>query len=206
MRLRSVAIAATPPLLVAGLWLGAVVMPTGNSARELQDRLDAADAELVEVAALLEESRTVDAQLVAMTGELDRLASSVPPTADVAGVVRLVDELAGRTGVVVSSVTPQSEQAAASWPGAEVTNVSMSLSGDYSTVMAFIDQLLTADRLVDLVDVDLAADSSAGSLFVDLVVSVYSEPGASSLVTELIDAADQQVTDAAAAITLEATG
>ncbi|MEZ5225708.1 MAG: hypothetical protein R2710_03265 [Acidimicrobiales bacterium] len=57
MRLRSIVVGAIPPIVVAALWLGAVVVPTGNAAGELQDRRDASDAELLQLAAVLENSR-----------------------------------------------------------------------------------------------------------------------------------------------------
>lgn len=206
MKLRSIAIAAAPPLVVAGLWVSAVVLPTGNSADDLQDRLDATDAELVDLALVLEDSRSVDSQLASLNTQLDDLTIAVPPTPDIAGFVRLVHALADQSGTLVSSVTPQVEQDSSVSIGSQVTTVSLSLEGDYSAIMAFVDDLLDADRLVQIDSVDLAADSSAGSLFVELVVSIYSESGSSSAVGDLFSQADQQVDDATAGLTLEADG
>ncbi len=204
MRSRLIAIAAVPPLLVAGLWVGAVVLPTGNSANDLQDRLEASDAELVDLALVLEDSRSVDSRLAELNTQLDHLLIAVPPTSDIAGFVRLVHSIADESGTLITSVTPQTEQDSTISLGSQVTTVSLSLEGDYPAVMAFVDGLLTADRLVQVDSVDLAADSSAGSLFVELVVSVYSEAGGSTAVGDLFSQAGQQVDDASAGLTLEA--
>lgn len=204
MRLRSIAVGAVPPLVVVGLWLGAVVIPTGNTSGRLQERLDASDAELADLAAVLEESRTANEQLVLMNTQLDLLSVAVPATPDVAGFVRLVDALATASDTVVASVTPQTEQPSATSSGVQVTSVSMALQGTYPAVMSFIERLLAADRLVEVKSVDLTADSSAGSIFVDLTVSLFSEPAAADAASSLVAAADQQITDAAAGLTLEA--
>ncbi len=204
MRARSIMIAAAPPLAVIALWVGAIMVPTGNSARELEDRLVSSDAELVSLAATLEESRTVDMQTAQLNVELDELSAAVPPTSDVAGLVRLVHDVAQDTGATVSSVAPQSSELSIVSSEAEVMNISLALEGEYGQIIAFVDELLASDRLVEIVSMDLASDSTAGTIFVDLMIATYSEPGAFSSVDNLLIDAEEQVSAASAGLTLEA--
>ncbi len=204
MRARSIILAGAPPLVIIGLWVGAILVPTGNSARELEDRLASSDAELVRLVSTLDESRTVDLQMVELNDELSGLSAAVPPTADVAGLVRLLHDLAQITGTTVSSVTPQASEPSALASQAAVMNTSLSVEGEYSEIMAFVDGLLGSDRLVEIISVDLAADSSAGTIYVDLVIATYFESDAGSSVDDLLIDAELQVSAASAGPTLEA--
>ncbi len=208
MRSRSVGIALVPPAAVVALWLGVVLTPSSHRAADLQERLDASNAEFVELTATLDDSRTLNEQLAVLNAEVDELSKAVPPTTDISGFVRLVHSIGLESGTLVSAVTPQTSQPTDASTEAAVTNITLSIEGSYGSIMAFTNALLVADRLVEITAIDLTADASTDRLFVEVGVSIYSATSSTSPIdlsaTTDRQISDPQVSDAAAGLTLEA--
>lgn len=195
MRLRQVGVALVAPSMVLALWAGIVLVPNMSAERDVNERLDATEQQLVALTGVFEQSNGLTERIDELQEQSVRLDRAVPATVDTVGVVRLLHDLGIEHGVAVTSVSPTINTGDSDLDSSGTSTLTVSLEGSYSGTMGFIDGLLVAERLIRIDRLDLSADATTGTLFVDLTVSTFSRE--SSTTTEVASLGSDALTGGA---------
>lgn len=161
-----VGVVATVVLLVVAV---AFVLPQGGKVEAAQGALAAADAEL---SALRSELSELDALASAGTLDADLAAARVqiPSTADLEGLLEVLEAAAARSGVTLVAISPGAP--VASGVG-DLSSIGLSVSGTgpYFALAQFVYELEHLERLARVIS--FGVSGGEGQLSLQVSVSVY---------------------------------
>ncbi len=169
-RQRLLAVVVPIVVVVAVVWFG-VWRPRAAEESSLQTRREQIEGQISRVRAQLS-----SATAFREDGEAaDRLAAAraaLPDDSDISEFIRLNDELAGRSGVVVESLTPapldSSKRNPSTPTGTQDNRVAISLVGSPTSTVDYLHGLATLPRRVVIDDMTSTASGDGVRLNLDL--------------------------------------
>ena len=180
MSRRQLVIVVALPLLVVVGWVALSWYPQHQRHDEAAARVEATqklkDDALVQLAA----ARKLATNSAGTPAELAALRLRIPTEPDVGGFVLLNQTIAQETGIELTDIAPQANIEDRSLPGADTlpgslqpTVVSITGTGSFGAVWAFIGRLTEAQRLVviDSIAIDVA---QVGVIRCSLTVRIFS--------------------------------
>ncbi len=184
MRQRAPLIAAAAGVLVVLLVIFVLIMPKVSAVHKKQDALKAAQATQTELEAHLRELQATEKQAQDIRAQLAKLDANVPPTADLPGLIRTLNDMADQASVDFLSLSPgqpSAVQGAAAAPsssaapvpsvggaapggplpvGVSVVPVSITLNGTYFACDEYLFLLETMPRISTVTSISLALGPS----------------------------------------------
>jgi len=190
---RGPVIAAAAGLALSVLLIVFLVLPKMAEVSEAQNRLTDAETEqqtLESRLRALEDARDSAPAAQATIAEVDR---QIPPTADVPGVILLMDNAAVSSSLDLKVFTPAApifDPAS----GLSRIDIQVNVSGTYFELARFLSQVETLPRAAKVLNVTISPDAAlAGALAMTATVQVYTSdtsagPGSSPGPTEEVPA------------------
>lgn len=170
-----------PPVALAALWAAAVWWPTQSAVATEQDRLAAAQSEQLALVASFDELSSAADRLDVFDADLERFELAIPPTLDMAALVRQIHAEAASSGLRIDLLSPTDVLGGATVDAdrpvpAGMASVSMSLMGQagFEEAIAFVDRLRALPRLVVVDVLGLSAvDGATDQIILDLEFRVF---------------------------------
>lgn len=185
MRQRGPLIAAAGGVLVVLLMIFVLIMPKVSAVHKKQDALEAAQARQTELEAHLHELQATEKRAQEIRAQLAKLDANVPPTADLPGLIRTLNDMADQASVDFLSLSPGQpsavQGASAALPaasaapppavggstaggglplGVSVVPVSITLNGTYFACDEYLFLLETMPRISTVTSISLALGPS----------------------------------------------
>jgi type IV pilus assembly protein PilO len=166
--------------LVAAGWYALLIRPQSARLSEMESKATTLQSQQAGLEARLTALKKAEQSQPQRLATLAQLTSAIPPTTDIADFINQVNALAGTSGVALHSLSPSQPAASKTGPYSEV-NVSLSLTGSYSSTISFLDGLYSLPRLVVVDTLNISAGGGGGtSSSPSTPVSVPGATGSSS--------------------------
>jgi type IV pilus assembly protein PilO len=154
-------------LLVGYIFQFAIPMNTQmdqlqKSLAELNDKIKANDAKIRNLDELKAEVKAKQALLVVLTKQL-------PPESEVSGLLREVQNLVNRSGLVLKLWKPDKRRTHASGLYEEIP-ITLTLTGGYHSTASFFDHVGKLDRIVNILNIKMggAKVGKSGNVEIDI--------------------------------------
>lgn len=154
-RTAMMAVGAVLLVVILG-WYVLVLRPRAGDVSEAKEQLEQAEGELQSLQATLQQLETIDDDRPELEAELRRLTAAVPPQPELGNMILALHDLAGRSDLAFLAVTPALP---AAQEGVAATTIALTLSveGDFFSVVDFFDRLEDLERIVVVDSITLAA-------------------------------------------------
>lgn len=171
MSRRVFVIAVAAAALLLGLWFLLLWGPQGGRLEDARDREAAAEAQNQALELRLGRLRAAQEQAPQLVASLDRLRRAVPDDPRLAEFILDANDAASETGVEFLSISPGAPSAA---DGAlpPVITLDISVSGEYFSVLGYLDRLEDLPRLVVVDAITLTPGEGAPAGGPELSVSI----------------------------------
>lgn len=168
-------IAGVASVLVAALAMFFLVLPKMHAVTEAQKSLDDARAQQSTLQTQLNILQQDQQQAPAFRRQLRKVQNQLPPTADLPGLILLLQHAADQSGVDLTAVTPGTP--AFNALGFSVIGTSITVDGTYFALDAFLFKLETFPRAAKVTGVTMAPTASgtttSGQIVMQVVVEFY---------------------------------
>jgi Tfp pilus assembly protein PilO len=172
MRGRTPLIAAGAGLLVALLVILVLVLPTAGKVKDKNKETDDARNQAKSLSLQLQTLQGDQQQAAANRQKLGALGAKVPPTADLPGIIRLLDTAATTAGVDFMSMAPASP-ATSPDGSASVIPISITVDGRFFAIEQYLIQLEGLSRAVKVLSVNVAGGAMPNQLMVSISASFF---------------------------------
>jgi Tfp pilus assembly protein PilO len=168
-------IAGVASVLVAVLAVFFLVLPKMHAVTEAQRTLDDARAQQSTLQTQLNILKADQQQAPTYRREIKKVQNQLPPTADLPGLILLLQHAADQSGVDLSAVTPGTP--AFNGAGVSVIGTNITVNGTYFALDAFLFKLETFPRAAKVTGVTMApvasGTSTSGQIVMQVVVEFY---------------------------------
>ena len=168
-------IAGIASILVAVLALFFFVLPKMHEVTTAQKSLDEARTQQSTLQSELNVLKADQQQAPTFRREIRKVQNQLPPTADLPGLILLLQNAADQSGVDLASVTPGNPSPNAQ--GVSVIGTTISVTGTYFALDAFLFKLETFPRAARVTGITMAPStsgtSSTGQITMQTVVEFY---------------------------------
>jgi Tfp pilus assembly protein PilO len=180
MSRRQWAIVVALPLLVVIGWVALAWYPQHQQRNEAADRVEATQQLKNDALVQLAAARKLATSSASTPAELAALRVRIPTEPDVGGFVLLNQTIAQESGIELTAIAPQSDIEERFLPGADTlpkslqpTVISITGSGSFGAVWAYVGRLTEAKRLVviDSIAIDV---EQVGVVRCSLTVRIFS--------------------------------
>jgi Tfp pilus assembly protein PilO len=161
MKSRGPIIAAAAGVLVSVLVAAGLILPKMGQVKKVQDQVTTAQAQTAKLTLQVNQLEDLASQASKIRAQLKALNIQVPPSADLPGLIRDLNNAADQAAVDLSVITPGSPAAATSNP-VSVVPLQLTINGGYFSVEEFLYRLETLNRTAKVSAVTLTPNS-AGS-------------------------------------------
>jgi Tfp pilus assembly protein PilO len=179
---RGPVIAGAIALVVVLLMIFFLVLPKMHSVSEAQTTLDTTQAENSTLQSQLEALRQAQAEAPKNRETIAKVEAQIPPTADLPGLLLLMQNAATRAGIVLSTMTPSTPVFNDASGLSEIT-VSYTVTGSYFALTEFLYNLETLPRAAKSTDVTINPGSGTGTSTSTFSVPTLSMTGSVILYT-----------------------
>jgi Tfp pilus assembly protein PilO len=167
-------IAGVVSVLVAVLAMFFLVLPKMHAVTEAQKSLDEARAQQSTLQSQLDILKQDQQQAPTFRRAIHKVENQLPPTADLPGLILLLQHAADDSGVDLTSVTPGTP--AFNGLGFSVIGTNITVNGTYFALDAFLFKLETFPRAAKVTSVGMAPSSGTGTtgqIVMQVVVEFY---------------------------------
>jgi len=168
-------IAGIASVLVAVLAMFFLVLPKMHAVTEAQKTLDEARSQQSTLQTQLNLLKADQQQAPTFRRAIHKVQNQLPPTADLPGLILLLQNAADQSGVDLASVTPGNPSPNAQ--GVSVIGTTISVTGTYFALDAFLFRLETFPRAAKVTGISMApstsGSSSTGQIAMQVVVEFY---------------------------------
>ena len=168
-------IAGIASVLVAVLAMFFVVLPKMHAVSEAQKSLDQARAQQSTLQSQLDVLKQDQQQAPTFRRAIRKVENQLPPTADLPGLILLLQNAADQSGVELTAVTPGTP--AFNSLGFSVIGTSITVNGTYFALDAFLFKLETFPRAAKVTSVSMAPTTSGtgstGQIVMQVTVEFY---------------------------------
>lgn len=174
MRRRAPIIAGAAVVLVAVLAVLFLVMPKMNQVRDTKDQLVQAQEQEDSLNADLKSLQEAQANAPQTEEQIQKLASEVPPTVDLPGLIRLLQAARDSSAVDFFAFAPGAPTVDTSGQFS-VIPTTITVTGSYFSLQEFLFRLETLSRAAKVTSLSIAPGATTGttSLSMDLNVAFY---------------------------------
>ncbi|HEX5616481.1 MAG TPA: type 4a pilus biogenesis protein PilO [Acidimicrobiia bacterium] len=160
MNRRGVALFAVAAVAIVALWWTLVYSPRGDQLDDAKVELETAQGEQQALQAQLARLEDINENLPEIDADLAKLSGLVPPTADLAGFILGMNDLANQSGIDWISVSPTPP--AAQGTGFATIGLNITVEGGFFQVLDYLNRLEDFDRLVVVEGVNVTGGSTGG--------------------------------------------
>jgi Tfp pilus assembly protein PilO len=168
-------IAGVASVLVSVLAVFFLVLPKMHAVTEAQKTLDDARAQQSTLQTQLNILKADQQQAPTYRREIKKVQNQLPPTADLPGLILLLQHAADQSGVDLAAVTPGTP--AFNGAGVSVIGTNITVNGTYFALDAFLFKLETFPRAAKVTGVTMAPEASgtstSGQIVMQVVVEFY---------------------------------
>lgn len=164
-----VAVAAAALLLV--LWFLLLWGPEGGQLEDARDREDAAEVQNAALELRLQRLQAAQEQAPQLTARLDRLRRAVPDDPQLAEFILDANHAASEAGVEFLSISP-GVPSAGDGVLPPIIRLDINVSGEYFSVLDYLDRLDDLPRIVVVDAVTLTPGGAAAAAGPELAVSI----------------------------------
>jgi Tfp pilus assembly protein PilO len=172
MKGRAPLIAAGAGILVAILIVLTLILPTSHKITEKKGEITTAEQMENTLTLQLQTLKGDEDQAAANKQKLSHLAAKLPPTADLPGLIRLLDTAAGVAGVDFMSLAPATPTTSPEG-SASVVPVSITVEGGFFAVEQYLLQLEGLTRAVKVLSVNVSQGGMANLLTVTISANFF---------------------------------
>jgi Tfp pilus assembly protein PilO len=172
MRNRSPLIAAGAGLLVAVLVVLVLILPTSSKVKQRTMDIDTAKQDGARLTLQLQTLQGDQEQAAANRQKLVTLGAKVPPTADLPGLIRLLDNAAAKAGVDFTSMAPATPTASVDGT-ASVIPITITVNGLFFSVVQYLIELEKLPRAVKIEGVNVSQGAMASLLTVNITANFF---------------------------------
>lgn len=151
------AVGAVAAVLVSVL----LILPKMHEVSDTQAQVQAATTKQTDLTNKVAELEGLAQQADKLRAELKKFDVQVPPTADLPGLIRLLSDVAKKSGVDFYEIAP-GQPTELTDPTVSQIPLSITVNGQYFSVEEFLYHLETASRTAEITSVNLGPSSSAG--------------------------------------------
>jgi len=145
---------------VGYLWFDSIYMPKMEEIRELTEKKEKVEAELLKINALKPQLEKLRQEAVIMTAKLDSLKNIFPDRKEVPRLIREITAVNRRSGVITTRFTPMPDVEKEYY----VENkYNVSMLGDYHNLGALFGYLANFQLIVNLDNVTISANPGYGN-------------------------------------------
>jgi Tfp pilus assembly protein PilO len=159
-----------------------LVLPKMNQVNDAQDTLDTTKSQNAGLQSELAALRQAQAEAPKNKAIISDVATQIPPTADLPGLVLLLENAASRAGIILSTMTPSTPVFDPS-TGLSAITVSYTVSGTYFALTEYLYNLETLPRAAKTTDVTLGVSSTDAAATTAATIPTLSMTGSVVLYT-----------------------
>jgi Tfp pilus assembly protein PilO len=185
MSRKRLAVAAAAFFVVLAIWYVALWSPQGASLQKAKLSATATLQKEVTLKAQVASLQKQRSQVPAFRAQLAQLNQSLPANAEVDKVIDDVNAVVLKSGVTLSSLTTPIAvgKVAIGGTGAIPLNMTMSVSGTYSQLIEFINQINAMPRLTVVDSFGLTEPDKSGKILTTITARVFMTPPAAASTT-----------------------
>lgn len=135
----------------------------------LQGQVDAQQRELKRLRAFAQNIESVKRELRELNIQLQTALEHMPPTFDLAKLLRRINQIARNSGVRLVNFLPDAQEVRAPGTFYATTTIRFQLQGAFTEALVFFDQLTRLKRIINLREVQMAPQERNGARAVSSV-------------------------------------
>jgi len=170
-------IAGAVSLVLAVLAVVLLLLPKMNDVKQTRDELSQAQAQEQTLRAQLASLQEAQKNAPLTKQQIAKIQTQIPPTADLPGLIRLLNDAADRSAVDFFSVAPGTPTAQTS--GFSIIPTAIQVDGSYFSLEEFLFRLETLPRAGKVTDISIApgaqeaGSTTTATLSMQLTVEFY---------------------------------
>jgi Tfp pilus assembly protein PilO len=170
---RAPLIVAIVGVVVALLVVVGLILPKQSAVTKKQGEIDLAQQQESQLRTDLAQLKDVSQQAGQLRKRESRLAAEVPPTADLPGIIRLLNTTALRSAVDFMSVSPGQPAASASGTTSTIP-VQVNVGGGFFAVDQFLQRLERLSRAAKVTTITVTpGEAGSGTVSIAMTVEFY---------------------------------
>ena len=166
-------IAGAASLVLAVIIIVVLILPKASQVRAKQRDLQTAQQMQQSLQLELRQLQAAAAEAPKDRAALAQLQALVPPTPDLPGLIRLLDEAAGEAGVTFMSVAPGQPAPAATSPGVSMLPGQIAVTGNFFALEEYLIKLESLGRATSVQSMNIVPASMGAELQMTLSVQFF---------------------------------
>ena len=166
-------IAGAASLVLAVIIIVVLILPKASQVTAKQRDLQSAQDQQNSLQLQLRQLQAAQAEAPKDRGALAALQALVPPTPDLPGLIRLLDEAAGEAGVTFMSVSPGQPLPVATAAGVTAIPGQMMVTGSFFALEEYLIKLESLGRAASVESVNIAPGAEGAGLQMSLSVQFF---------------------------------
>ena len=149
---------------IIGLWFVLLWNPTKDKLSTAQEREQAAQDRASQLQTRLATLKSYEKNSAQLEADKARLSQAVPDEDQLDQFIIHVNETAAETGVSFVTISPAPPAAAADPASPQVVSLQIQVTGDYFSILRFMDAMRDGERLVTVENFSLAKGGEGGQM------------------------------------------